>query len=527
MFRTSLRNTVLDVMLARGWEETKGELDWDIFWADVRWIRDNIERVKLHDFQRVNHFANQYELTRKDCLVKNVKRVVRMIERGDTESLYGYRGPGATRRHHHGGGGGGGGGGSAAGGSAAGGGAPGGGPGSSSYIVEYDPFLDASKYNFLPATFTLPSEYSLFVEHFKKIGGVWIMKPVAGSLGKGIFLVSKLSQVSGWRPSSKWSDRDRERERERDPKEPAAGLPYIVQNYLSEPYLVGGKKFDLRIYCLVTSYQPLTCYVYRSGFARFTFQRYSMDTANMEDRAMHLTNVSIQKKSDSYDQEQGCKWPLSSLRTYLTAKHGRGDVNDCFGKIQSIIIHSLLAVQNVMIQDSHCFELYGYDVLLDSDLHPWLIEVNSSPALTATTAMDYILKTALMEDTLNIVDIESRLMRNPDGSSAGGPPSASSARGRGGGGGGPEDPPHMRVGGFDLTMWKNSLIRHPDSSYLSFLGCVNDRVVQLRRLQARVAKAERASSSTAAGSDDSSSWDGSAAAAAPTRKRRGSARRKR
>ena len=37
---------------------------------------------------------------------------------------------------------------------------------------------------------------------------------------------------------------------------------------------------------------------------------------------------------------------------------------------------SLLAVQQVMISDKHCFELYGYDLLIDQDLKPWLIEVD-------------------------------------------------------------------------------------------------------------------------------------------------------
>ena len=49
------------------------------------------------------------------------------------------------------------------------------------------------RYNFYPTTYNLPGDYSLFVEEFKKqMGTVWIMKPIAKSQGKGIFLFNKL-----------------------------------------------------------------------------------------------------------------------------------------------------------------------------------------------------------------------------------------------------------------------------------------------------------------------------------------------
>lgn len=55
------------------------ELDWDVIWADVGWVRENFDRIHLDDHQRVNHFRNHYELTRKDLLVKNVNRMKKQV----------------------------------------------------------------------------------------------------------------------------------------------------------------------------------------------------------------------------------------------------------------------------------------------------------------------------------------------------------------------------------------------------------------------------------------------------------------
>ena len=66
-------------------------------------------------------------------------------------------------------------------------------------------------------------------------------------------------------------------------------------------------------------------------------------------------------------------------------------------------------MQKVIINDRHCFELYGYDVMIDDALKPWLIEVNASPSLSANTKEDYQLKCDMLHDCLDIVDVEARL----------------------------------------------------------------------------------------------------------------------
>jgi hypothetical protein len=71
--------------------------------------------------------------------------------------------------------------------------------------------------------------------------------------------------------------------------------------------------------------------------------------------------------------------------------------------MDQLVISSLKAVQPVMINDRHCFECYGYDVLIDDQLKPWLVEVNASPSLSTTTENDRVGKTSLLRDIYNVV----------------------------------------------------------------------------------------------------------------------------
>lgn len=107
------------------------------------------------------------------------------------------------------------------------------------------------------------------------------MKPIGKSQGKGIFLFKAVGEISEWADQA---------------NQPEA---YIVQRYIHNPLLIGHKKFDMRIYVLVTSHNPLLIYLYRSGFGRFTHYRY--DVSDIYNTEMHLTNVAVQKQSENYD----------------------------------------------------------------------------------------------------------------------------------------------------------------------------------------------------------------------------------
>lgn len=315
---------------------------------------------------------------------------------------------------------------------------------------------EAAEVDFYPLTYNMPGEYSLFVEEFKRNpNNVWIMKPIGKSQGKGIFLFQRLQQVSQWKSDFRWK-----------PDNPQAE-PYVVQRYINSPLLVGGKKFDMRIYVLVTSYSPLTAYLYRTGFARFTHHRYSSNPEDIANSYIHLTNVAVQKTSENYDAATGGKWDLRLLKLYLMSKYGQDRVAECFHKIHQIFIKSLLAVQKSMINDKHCFELYGYDILIDSNLKPWLLEVNAAPSMTSNTQADFDLKVALLDDAFTIVDMEKVMLGNEE-----------------------------QVGGFDLIYRQTPFPMPANSTYQTYLGTYNQRATTLKKLAKQAAQRLAANEAT-------------------------------
>lgn len=164
--------------------------------------------------------------------------------------------------------------------------------------------------------------------------------------------------------------------------------------------LINSHKFDLRIYVVVTSIDPLRIYVFKEGLARFATEEYSTQGAT-QNKFVHLTNYSINKKSANFVQsndlnndDMGFKWSLSAFCKHL--EQINIDMDLFWSRIYDVIIKSVLSCENLIfnatkktcIHNSNCFELFGYDIMIDSDFKPWLIEVNLSPSLACESKLD-------------------------------------------------------------------------------------------------------------------------------------------
>ena len=73
--------------------------------------------------------------------------------------------------------------------------------------------------------------------------------------------------------------------------------------YISNPLLINGYKFDMRIYVAITSINPLRIYIYEEGLARFATEKYEKPSEkNIGNLFMHLTNYAINKNSENFIQ---------------------------------------------------------------------------------------------------------------------------------------------------------------------------------------------------------------------------------
>ncbi|CAK0865338.1 unnamed protein product [Prorocentrum cordatum] len=270
------------------------------------------------------------------------------------------------------------------------------------------------EYNFLPPTWVLPDDLG---ELERRIGEdskvIYIVKPDHLCQGRGIFLTTDL-------------DRIRQCTKEMREKDQAA----VVQRYLMRPMLIDGLKFDLRLYFLVCGKPSqggldLRCFLFKDGLVRLCTTPYQPPTEEtMKQKCMHLTNYAINKKSKNFQQNDGedggstgNKRSLSWFLNYVEEEHGPKERRKLWIKMMGLCSKLLLTVQPTLEAEysgvfprdlsggdmgCRCFEVLGIDVMLDSKMKPYLIEVNHLPSFTCDSPLDEDIKRRLIDQTMDL-----------------------------------------------------------------------------------------------------------------------------
>ncbi|OMJ86723.1 hypothetical protein SteCoe_11735 [Stentor coeruleus] len=318
---------VRSILENSGFKYTESHI-WNILWigksAQVYLYED------LNPYQRINHFPNSFEITRKDKMCLNL-----MIMK-------------------------------------------------SKYPIDYD---------FFPDTYIIPKDIGDFTLKYYEMDCQWIVKPCNSSQGKGIFILESLNTL----------DLD-------------GGC--IVSKYIENPLLLNNLKCDLRLYILVTSFEPLKIFIYEEGLARFACEDYT--TADSSNKFIFLTNYSVNKKSDKFIQNTdwqedniGHKWSFSAFLKEMGKLNYDTDI--VTKRIYDLIIKTVIAIEGLVVDSvrklalkhNNCFDLFGFDILLDQDLKPWLLEVNLSPSMNTDAPIDLYIKSNLIADAFNLVGIRA------------------------------------------------------------------------------------------------------------------------
>jgi len=351
--RINLANCKYDVLRnvqrKLGWKEVGDDEEWEVYWTDMS---VGIERImKLNKTQKINHFNGMLELCRKKSMARNLSKMCKLFP---------------------------------------------------------------EHYDFMPRTFSLPIDMQELMSDVRARGKkqIYILKPDAGCQGKGIKLVQ-----GGKEENMAKAIREME-------------LPNAVaQHYLAKPLLVNGFKFDMRLYALVLSCDPLRVFIYKEGLTRICTEKYTKPKAeNLSLTYMHLTNYAVNKHNESFmagNQAQAeaeaaaSKWTLEQLAHYL---RGQGyDWELIWERMQHLVVKSLISVQPIVRNNYRsilppdndgfsCFEILGYDVMLDDELRPWLLEVNHSPSFCIDSPLDQAIKEQLILDTIELARIDPKLI---------------------------------------------------------------------------------------------------------------------
>lgn len=162
----------------------------------------------------------------------------------------------------------------------------------------------------------------------------------------------------------------------------------IVQKYIEKPLLLNHlneiRKFDIRQWVLVTSFEPLQIYIFSQFYVRLCGSKY--DLTDIQDSYKHLTNFSIQKHNKGVSDKNE---DLVMSQEEFFRKAFRNDetkIKKVRKGLEEIVIKTIRSGQESGIEHrNNCFEVYGFDFMLDRKLNPWLLEVNLSPACAERT----------------------------------------------------------------------------------------------------------------------------------------------
>ncbi|XP_044266820.1 tubulin glycylase 3B-like isoform X2 [Tribolium madens] len=215
---------------------------------------------------------------------------------------------------------------------------------------------------------------------------IWILKPTASSRGRGIHMCRTLQYVLKIVKQN-------------------SNIRYIIQKYIERPLLIYNTKFDIRQWFLISNCSPLTIWMYKECYLRFSSQTYNLRKLH---ESIHLTNNSVQCKYKNASLDTALPsynmWDSNDFQRYLANIGYPNSFKDIvYAGMKQSITAAVMMHQDKMVVRRNSFELYGADFILTEDFQPWLLEINSNPALFASTPVTARMCPKVLEDVVKVV----------------------------------------------------------------------------------------------------------------------------
>ncbi|MGH0124790.1 UNVERIFIED_CONTAM: hypothetical protein FKN15_051919 [Acipenser sinensis] len=253
----------------------------NLIWNDSAVQHEKI--AELRNYQRINHFPGMGEICRKDCLARNMAKMIKS---------------------------------------------------------------QSQEYGFIPKTWIFPAEYTQFQNYVKELRKkrkqkTFIVKPANGAMGHG---------------------------HKRAPLHRRPTVPTMSQLY------------------------------------------------------MHLTNYSVNKHNENFERDEtadkGSKRSISWFTQFLRTNDY--DVSKFWGDVSELVVKTLIVAEPHVLHayrmcrpgqppgsDSVCFEILGFDIILDRKLKPWLLEINRAPSFGTDQKIDYDVKKGVLLNALRLLNIRA------------------------------------------------------------------------------------------------------------------------
>ena len=247
----------------------------------------------------------------------------------------------------------------------------------------------------------------------KKIGSVQKMKiPKSHYAGKNMWLL-KRDNLNRGRKIKVFSNLDDIIKEINTLYEQKSPNNLLIQKYIEQPLLYNKRKFDIRIWVLFTYTKidnKYEVYVFKEGHLKACSDEFNIDSGDL---FIHLTNYSVQKHNKNFSKtEIGNEISFNDFQKELNERHikkGKDNSNidfkkDIFPEIIKIIILSANSIKGKinLSNRANCFEIFGYDFILDINYRPFLLEINTNPGYEESSPLIKMLVPRMIDDALKL-----------------------------------------------------------------------------------------------------------------------------